>query len=212
MDSLIYDRQKELELKDIKSVCVIGLGGVGSWVALNLALTGTVKKIVLIDADKIEEHNLNRTLFKISDIGDYKVFAVERLILERRQDIETICINKFFENLNDFEKNIVNSCKVIVNCADRKIKFTKTQEKKAGLITAGYDGFNVTIHINKHLNTIEIWNDDEQIRYRITPSWLIPPQFLANVITLYLCCDDVKIDDEIVKTFNIKKVIEWIKE
>ena len=68
----IEERQRTLNLKDIGIAVVIGLGGVGSWVALDLALSGKVKEMIIIDDDKIESSNLNRTPFRICDIGAYK--------------------------------------------------------------------------------------------------------------------------------------------
>ncbi len=75
---------------------VVGLGGIGSWVALDLALIG-VGSILIYDTDKIEPSNLNRTLFKESQIGTYKTDAVKELIAERRKDCLVLSFEEFFE-------------------------------------------------------------------------------------------------------------------
>src|SRR5205814_650986 len=54
------------------AVVVVGAGAVGNEVLKNLCLLG-VGKIHVIDFDKIEEHNLTRTvLFNIGDVGKHK--------------------------------------------------------------------------------------------------------------------------------------------
>jgi molybdopterin-synthase adenylyltransferase len=56
-------------------VVVIGVGGLGSWVALSLACTG-VGRLDLIDGDVVELGNLNRqVLFREADLGRPKVDA-----------------------------------------------------------------------------------------------------------------------------------------
>ena len=57
----IYNRQQSLNLQIPESVSVIGVGGVGSWVALNLALVG-VKKLILYDPDIIAVSYTHLTL------------------------------------------------------------------------------------------------------------------------------------------------------
>lgn len=62
------------------SVAVVGLGGAGSLVTQQLAHLG-VRNFLLIDRDRIEATNLNRTVGATpSDIGEPKVCVAERLI------------------------------------------------------------------------------------------------------------------------------------
>lgn len=51
------------------NIYLIGCGGVGSWLAPALALLTKPESIILVDADKLEEKNLNRQLFAKKDIG-----------------------------------------------------------------------------------------------------------------------------------------------
>lgn len=55
---------------------VIGVGGIGSWLAPSLCLLLEPDSIVLVDGDKLEKKNLNRQLFEESHIGDYKSVAL----------------------------------------------------------------------------------------------------------------------------------------
>ena len=99
----LYSRQESIcENYSEKSAIVIGAGGIGNWMALDLALLG-VGTLILIDPDKVEVSNLNRTLFKLSDIGRYKTEAVKDLVSERRPDCIIVTINEYF-SLEHFEK------------------------------------------------------------------------------------------------------------
>lgn len=62
-------------------ICVVGIGGVGSWAAEALARTG-VGRITLIDLDMVAESNTNRQIHALGDIyGKAKVDAMAERIL-----------------------------------------------------------------------------------------------------------------------------------
>lgn len=64
------------------SIAVVGLGGLGSFVSLELAHLG-VGRIILIDHDSVETTNLNRLLgARASDVGRQKVDVFRDLIKE----------------------------------------------------------------------------------------------------------------------------------
>ena len=74
-DSNRFIRNKDLiDQKLLKSVSVIGAGGVGSMLIPCAAMMG-FKKFVLWDDDKLEEHNLSTTAYPDSMIGKPKVEA-----------------------------------------------------------------------------------------------------------------------------------------
>jgi len=56
-------------------VAVVGLGGLGSHVAIMLARTG-IGQLHLIDFDTVDASNLNRQAYKIKDLGHYKVTSL----------------------------------------------------------------------------------------------------------------------------------------
>lgn len=63
------------------SVCVVGIGGVGSWVAEALARSA-VGQITLIDLDMVAESNANRQIHALDDVwGKAKVDAMKERIL-----------------------------------------------------------------------------------------------------------------------------------
>lgn len=65
------------------TVAIVGLGGVGNWLAQTLASVG-VGRIVAIDADVVESSNRNRqVVFEPSDVGTRKVDALRSRLTER---------------------------------------------------------------------------------------------------------------------------------
>jgi len=68
-------------------VCVIGVGGVGSWVAEALARSA-IGQITMIDLDNVAESNVNRQIHALTDtIGQAKVTA----LAERIAQINPFC-------------------------------------------------------------------------------------------------------------------------
>jgi tRNA A37 threonylcarbamoyladenosine dehydratase len=79
-------------------VCVIGIGGVGSWAVESLVRSG-IGVITLVDGDTIHRSNMNRQLHTLeSSIGEYKVSAMQARIA----DINAECrINTIGHHIDD---------------------------------------------------------------------------------------------------------------
>ena len=61
-----------------KNVCIVGVGGVGGYVAHMLARAG-VEKITIIDFDKVSSSNINRQLVaSVDTIGKSKVEVLKK--------------------------------------------------------------------------------------------------------------------------------------
>ena len=74
--------KKALDLFQKAHVCVIGIGGVGSWAAEALA-RNAIGQLTLIDLDHIAESNFNRQIHALSHtLGKSKVLAMKERILE----------------------------------------------------------------------------------------------------------------------------------
>ncbi len=56
----------------MKSIYIIGAGGVGSWLTPAMCLLTASGRVTVIDGDFLEKKNLNRQLFDISHIGKEK--------------------------------------------------------------------------------------------------------------------------------------------
>lgn len=213
MDNIIpenlYTRQKEL-LDDCsdESAMVIGVGGIGSWIALNLALIG-VGTIILIDPDKIELTNLNRTLFRLSDVGKNKVDTLKELISERRNDSIVITINEHFNPLH-LEKY---RTKYIFDCTDtlnvrKRIKDIIQDDTEIQYIKCGYDGLDCSICFNDFDSGA--WGEESS--YTIVPSFFGTPQVIsALAITEVLVDCYNKLPSRTVH-FDLKSLLKEKKE
>lgn len=115
-------------------VCVVGIGGVGSWCAEALARTG-LGQLTLIDLDMVAESNTNRQIHALDDIyGKAKVDAMAERIQRVNPDCSITCIEDFVteENLDrllgrDFDVVIdaIDQARVkvamVVYCKNRKL-------------------------------------------------------------------------------------------
>lgn len=98
-------------------VCVIGIGGVGSWVAESLARSA-VGEITLIDLDVVSESNINRQLVATADqIGRDKTLVMQ----ERIAQINPVCrvniIDEFIDRDN-IASIISAEFDYVVDCID----------------------------------------------------------------------------------------------
>lgn len=112
-----------LETSVLQNKCafILGCGSVGSLVALELARAG-VGKYVLVDNDILEYHNLCRHQCSIVEVGEYKVDALKRRILEINPAAE---IEAMVSTIEMLDKPVFdNFCKkgqtVLIGCADNR--------------------------------------------------------------------------------------------
>ena len=119
-----------------KSVLILGVGGVGGYVAEALARSN-IGTLILVDYDIVDVTNINRQIIALeSTIGKKKVDVLEERIKDINSGCKIIKINKFIDlnNLEDlFKYNIdffVDACdtvttkkEVIKKCLDKDIDF-----------------------------------------------------------------------------------------
>lgn len=138
----LYGQQGALTLKN-SHFCVIGIGGVGSWVVEALARNG-VGNITLIDLDDICITNINRQIHALTDtIGESKVDVMAERIKQINPDCNVTKIEDFItvENLSDLLNNsydYVIDAIDSVNIKTRVIAFCK--RNKLPIITIGGAG------------------------------------------------------------------------
>lgn len=76
-------------------VLIVGIGGVGSWIAEALARSG-VGEITLIDMDHIAESNINRQIHALeSTIGQAKVLAMKERIAQINSECRVHVVDDF---------------------------------------------------------------------------------------------------------------------
>lgn len=102
-------------------VCVIGIGGVGSWVAEALVRSG-IGEITLIDNDDIAESNMNRQIHTLSEtIGQQKVSAMAERLLSINPELICHSIDDFI-TVKTFEEYLSLGFDYVVDAID-SIKF-----------------------------------------------------------------------------------------
>lgn len=72
-------RQADIFEPNGNTYAIIGAGTVGSYVSLCLAKMG-IKFMTIFDRDKVEPHNVPLQFYRIKDIGQYKVKALQDII------------------------------------------------------------------------------------------------------------------------------------
>lgn len=102
------------KLKKAK-VCILGLGGLGSNVAVLLARAG-IGYLKLVDFDVVEASNLNRQQYRISHIGMKKTEAIKTIIKEINPFVEIEVLNKKVERENIL--SVVGDVEIVVEAFD----------------------------------------------------------------------------------------------
>ena len=114
-----FSRQNKISWFDQKKVsntnCLVcGCGGIGAWTALQLTFLG-VRKIVLVDMDKVEESNLNRQFFYERDIGKMKAEALG----DKLKKINSkVIVEMYTRKVETLEKEDFENIQFVFDCLD----------------------------------------------------------------------------------------------
>lgn len=97
------------------TVTLIGMGGIGNWISINLVAAG-VGYVRGVDNDIIELSNLTRqVLFSESDIGKYKVEIAKERLSSLSSDVTYEPIIEEIVDVQSAKKSIINSDIVILS-------------------------------------------------------------------------------------------------
>ncbi|RCS57121.1 tRNA threonylcarbamoyladenosine dehydratase [Parvibium lacunae] len=113
-----------LAILQTSHVCVIGIGGVGSWAAEALARCG-VGTLTLIDLDHIAESNLNRQIHALTHtLGQAKVTAMRERIALINPDCHVQEVDEFIaaENVATLIGALPSHAVVVDACDDGRAK------------------------------------------------------------------------------------------
>jgi tRNA A37 threonylcarbamoyladenosine dehydratase len=81
-------------------VCVVGIGGVGSWCVEALARSG-VGRITMVDLDEICVSNINRQLHAMDgEIGRQKTASMASRVKAINPECKVVCLETFFTDRN----------------------------------------------------------------------------------------------------------------
>lgn len=123
-------------------VCVIGIGGVGSWAAEALARSG-VGRLTLIDLDHVAESNINRQAQALeSTVGMAKVEAMRQRIAEINPACAVTAIEVFISA--DNVATVLPVCDVALDCIDevaaKAALLAYSRRQGQAIVTAGGAG------------------------------------------------------------------------
>ena len=175
----LYTRQQQIGLTTPRNVTVVGVGGIGSWVAILSAMSG-VEGLYLFDPDVMEESNRNRLPFCTGSLNRPKVEVVKDYIDAIRPDSIVVGIPEKCEGiLLELQLSISN---YLIDCTDSPRSqfaiYNKCKEHGGGVryIRAGYDGTNITV-----TGAVSGWirTDVEEEQYAFQPSWVVPAVTVA---------------------------------
>ncbi|MEB3846459.1 MAG: ThiF family adenylyltransferase [Desulfurococcales archaeon] len=127
-------------------MAIAGLGGIGSWVALYLAISRLAGKLELVDFDYVESHNLHRTPYRPEHICMLKAKALRNIIKEHAPEVEVTIYPYPLEKVIDRLES-----EVMVEATDSTMIQGLLHEwlrRERRLVTVHYDGESITIGVN----------------------------------------------------------------
>jgi molybdopterin/thiamine biosynthesis adenylyltransferase len=189
-----YDRQKELKLNVDTTISVVGVGGVGFWVAKFAAMSG-IPKIYLYDPDIIEIHNLNRLDIPEKFLGRNKADVGAIIIKSLRPDCD---VKAFGMKLQSFT---FADTEWLIDCTDnfesQELNSTIAEECGANYMKVGYDGESISIN-----DKIAEWGEAED-GYVVIPSWCVPASIVgALAVAKIVKYPSKELGTDISKLFN----------
>lgn len=132
---------RKLSILGEKKVLLIGVGGVGQYVATSL-ITNGIKYLTIVDFDKVELSNLNRQiLLKEEDVAKTKVEIIKRELLKKNSDAEIDALNLKVDEANVEE--LIKGYDIVIDAVDNwqtKLILGKATANKVPLLHVGVDG------------------------------------------------------------------------
>lgn len=140
---MMFGEEGQEKLKN-SSVTIIGSGGLGSPIAIYLAVAG-VGKIKIIDHDTVELSNLNRQiLHHHRDIGSLKIDSAKRKLNELNPEIDIETSNETITQ--DNIKNVIDNAHIVVDALDNyytRFLLNETAVKmKIPMVHGAVEGFH----------------------------------------------------------------------
>lgn len=162
-------------------VLIVGIGGVGSWIAEALARSG-VGELTLIDMDHIAESNINRQIHALeSTLGQAKVLAMKERIAQINSECRVHVVDDFVSpenwlelvaNINSSASSLMPITAVIDACDQVKAKVAMADwaiRQKVFMVTLGAAGGKKEAHRVEQADLSKVTHDPllSQLRYRL---------------------------------------------
>jgi tRNA A37 threonylcarbamoyladenosine dehydratase len=133
----------EIERLRLAHVCVIGLGGVGSWTAEALARSG-IGALTLIDMDEVCLSNVNRQLPALTEtVGKTKVSVLRERIRGINPECKVTAVEEFFTSVTAdqlLDPSFSYVVDAIDSLANKALLIARCRAQNVPLITLGGAG------------------------------------------------------------------------
>src|SRR5690242_15409063 len=197
MSEQMYDRQSDI-IAPPKTVHVIGCGGVGTWAAIMLALSG-VRHLHLYDDDSVDESNLNRLPYTSKVIGKPKLQVLSSTLTKLRPEIELTLHGRFNPLLHKFERSVA-VIGAVDTMSDRQIIYKACQESDAYYIDIGAEGHRCTLS-----DSPADWALVEDRPGYFTPIWVAPVVAAAALAVSAAVYRNINEGDTFLLDLNVMK-------
>lgn len=153
-------------------VAIVGIGGVGSWIAEALARTG-VGEISLLDMDHIAESNVNRQVHALTTtLGMAKIEAMRERILQINPQCLVHCVDAFVEPDNWPQLLPADVTAVVDACDQVKSKTAMAawaRRNRSLFVTVGAAGGKRHGHLVEVADLSQVTHDPllAQVRYQL---------------------------------------------
>ncbi len=188
MSDINFSRQETLGLKLPKAVAVVGVGGVGSYASIYLAMAG-VPELWLFDMDEISDHNLNRVPVPTSAIGRLKTHAIRDEILRLRPKCRIMCMGGFDKDVAE-SLSLQDTVQWIVattdTAASRRMTAEWSEEHGVRYVEAAAEG-----EIGSATGEPAGWSTEGESNpgYRSVPAWNFPCAVSALMAVAHIVHD-----------------------
>ncbi len=205
-----------------KSICIIGCGGIGCMVAMTLATAG-VGKIILMDDDIVEIHNISRQFaYTEGDVGKKKVSVLADELRRRKSDLEIEildCRATFTAGSSN-----VPPCDFVVFSADQRGLMFPANKYFVGVgqpflhicyindisvwgpfVVPGVTG---CWHCRQHIGSdvLEGWPDRSAVLKSINSSYICPViSPLSLIATSFACLDIIKFLSKVADPISLNR-------
>lgn len=218
----MFDRLEKLIGEDnldklhLKTIAIIGLGGVGGY-ALETLIRNGIENVIIVDNDIVDITNKNRQVIALnSTIDKFKVDVFEKRIKDINENVKVIKLNLFLNEESKeelFKYNIdylIDACDtvstkimLIRECLNRNIKFISCMgtgnkfESKKLVITelrkTIYDPLAKVIRheinklqINDKIMVLSSTEEPKKIKTRTPASYSVVPNIAGILIADYI--------------------------
>lgn len=161
------------------SVCILGLGGLGSNIGVYLARSG-IGRLVLVDFDQVEASNLNRQYYSLGHIGMKKTHALLEVIRSINPfiDLEVIDTKINRDNIMDIVKGQQIICEALDDPATKSMVVSEVlanSDDKLVVAASGMAGLGDAnlIRTRRKLSRLYICGD-ERSDFELIPGMMAP--------------------------------------